>query len=104
MTEVEDRRKASPATNAKSFVERRKGDESRRNFPRWKTLKGAQIMWPAGCPIECLIHNLSEGGACLEVHAPIPHDKFDLVFESNGARYSYQVVWREPPRIGVEFL
>ncbi len=103
MTEVEDRRKAS-ATKAEGVIERRKGPETRRKFPRWKTLKGGQIMWPTGGPIECLIRNLSEGGACLEVHAPIPHDKFDLVFESNGARYSCQVVWREPPRLGVEFL
>jgi hypothetical protein len=104
MFEVEDRRQASRATNAEGFVDRRKGPETRRKFQRWKTFKGAAIVGPSGAPIECIVRNLSDGGACLEVQVPIPLSAFDLILDAGGANHTCRVAWRQPPRMGVEFL
>jgi hypothetical protein len=104
MFEVEDRRKALPATHAEGFVDRRKGPETRRRFQRWKTLKGAAIIGPTGSPIECIVRNLSDGGACLEVQAPVPYSEFDLILDAGGANHTCRVAWCQPPRMGVEFI
>ncbi|MEW6436523.1 MAG: PilZ domain-containing protein [Pseudomonadota bacterium] len=102
MNQIDDRR--STVTNLPDGVaDRRTGRGTRRMHPRWRTLKGGQIVWATGGPIKCIIRNLSEGGACLEVHAPVPHNTFDLIFDSDNSRYQCKVVWRQPPRMGVQF-
>lgn len=103
MSRIDDRRVASRALDP-SIEDRRVAHAPRRKWPRTRTFKGAQIVWLGGGPIHCIIRNLSEGGACIEVHSPIPHDKFDLVFDADQARYSCSVVWRQPPKMGVKFL
>jgi hypothetical protein len=82
---------------------RREATTPRRKSPRMRTLKGAQLVWLTGGPVKCIVRNLSEGGACLEVHGLIPHNTFDLIFDSDQSRYSCAVVWRRPPRMGVKF-
>jgi hypothetical protein len=77
---------------------------SRRKRPRTRTYEDGQIVWAGTAPVECIIRNLSEGGACLEVHVAIPQDKFDLIFRSNQVRLSCAVVWRQPPKMGVRFF
>jgi hypothetical protein len=99
---IEDRRKAN-ASSSPPFEDRRAATDQRRKSPRTRTLKGGQIVWLTGGPISSVVRNLSEGGACLEVHSPIPHDHFDLIFDSDQSRYSCDVVWRQPPRMGVKF-
>ena len=52
----------------------------------------------------CIItRNLSETGACLEIHVPVLHQTFDLVFDHEQSRRSCCVVWRKEPRVGVKF-
>jgi len=103
MSVIDDRRISQRPLDS-SAEDRRAASTPRRKWPRTKTFKGAQITWSGGGPIPCLVRNLSEGGACLEVHNPIPHDKFDLMFDANQARYSCSVMWRQPPKMGVKFL
>jgi hypothetical protein len=103
MSLADDRRSANKALDP-NIEDRRVAENPRRKWPRTKTFKGGQIVWIGGGPIQCIIRNMSEGGACLEVHSPIPHDKFDLIFEASQARYSCVVVWRQPPKMGVQFL
>jgi hypothetical protein len=75
----------------------------RRKSPRTTTLKGAQIVRLTGGPVNCIVRNLSEGGACLEVHGPVLQNTFELVFDRDQSRHPCRVVWRQPPRMGVQF-
>ena len=69
---------------------------------RMRTLKGAQIVWPTGVPVNCIVRNLSTAGASLEVQSPVPNT-FELVFAGDQSRRSCRVVWRRETRIGVQF-
>jgi hypothetical protein len=83
--------------------DRRKSVSTRRSSPRTKRLKGANIVWPLGAPVSCIVRNLSETGAKIEVHTPVP-DVFDLVFDVNKSRRSCRVMWRREIQIGVRFI
>lgn len=77
----------------------------RRNAPRRRSLKGAQISFRGlRAAIDCTIRDYSETGARLIVESPIGiPEKFDLV--QVGARTRFcRVVWRKPTQIGVEFF
>jgi hypothetical protein len=74
----------------------------RRIAPRMTTLKGAQIVWAAGASVTCIVRNLSETGANIEVHSQVP-PTFDLVFDTDQSRRSCCVVWRKATRVGVKF-
>jgi hypothetical protein len=102
ISSIEDRRTAD-ANLDPSIEDRRAARKQRRKSPRMRTLKGAQIVWLTGAPVKCIVHDISEGGACLEVHNPVPHNEFDLIFDSDQSRYACSVVWRQPPRMGVKF-
>lgn len=84
--------------------DRRKANRDRRDSPRIKTLKGAQLKWLYGVPVHCTVRNLSQSGAKLEVYEPVLQNTFDLVFDLDERRYSCRVVWRKEPFIGVKFL
>jgi len=74
----------------------------RRISSRLRTLKGAQIVWPTAAPVKCVVRNLSQTGASLEVHGPVP-GAFELVFDGDQSRRLCHVVWRGETRIGVKF-
>jgi hypothetical protein len=78
--------------------------EPRRKRSRWRVLKGAQITFAhRTAAIDCMVRNLSDGGACLKVFSPIGiPDTFELRFDSNSIRCC-RVVWRKASQIGVEF-
>ena len=80
------------------------GDRNRRISPRLKTLKGAQIIWPNGIPVKCVVRNLSETGAKLKVYGPVLRNIVDLVLDQDHSRRSCRVVWRKEPMVGVKFL
>src|ERR1700733_2297886 len=92
-TSTEDDRRLV-ATTPDPLVDDRRA-VPRRKSPRTRTLKGAQIVWAAGTPLPCVVRNLSETGACLEVYGLIPYS-FDLVFDRDQTRQSCSVVWRQP--------
>jgi hypothetical protein len=98
-----DDRRAVVAGLDPSIEDRRVAKTRRRKSPRTRTLKGAQIVRRTGAPVKCIVRNISEGGACLEVRGPIPPDDFDLIFDSDQSHYACSVVWRQPPRLGVKF-
>jgi hypothetical protein len=61
------------------------------------TLKGHETA------IDCVVRNLSDGGACLKVASPIGiPDTFDLVLD-RVVRHC-RVVWRTAMQIGVTFV
>ncbi|MGH6819169.1 MAG: PilZ domain-containing protein [Methylovirgula sp.] len=98
-----DDRRAVVAGLDPSIEDHRVAETQRRKSPRTRTLKGAQIVRRTGGPVKCVVRDISEGGACLEVHGPIPPNDFDLIFDSDQSRHACTVVWRQPPRMGVKF-
>ena len=74
----------------------------RRRWPRRKTLKNARTLWSNGDSSECIVRNLSETGAQLELCGPLPNH-FDLLVEGDQCGRSCSVVWRREKRAGVRF-
>jgi len=100
---METPRGAAPIDES-AIDDRRISARDRRLSPRIKTLKGAQILWPTGSAVKCIIRNLSETGAKLEVHSHLVPGTFDLVFDRDRSRRSCRVVWRKEPMMGVRFI
>jgi PilZ domain len=76
-----------------------------RQSPRLRTLKGGTIIFGVAAGIDCVIRNLSETGAALEVESPIgiPED-FTLLIKPEIIKRKCQVIWRSAKRIGVRFV
>ena len=72
--------------------------------PRKRVLKSGLIDLGAGGTISCVVRNLSEKGAALEVETPlfIP-DRFTLLVQTEHLNRRCQIVWRKARRIGVAF-
>jgi PilZ domain len=75
----------------------------RRGSSRSRLLKTGRTYWQNGDSGECCVRNLSETGAQIVVHGPIPN-VFDLVIGSGEFRRSCCVVWRNNNRVGVRFV
>ncbi len=75
----------------------------KRRADRTRVLKAGMIEFPGGA-FSCMVRNLSEAGAALDVPSPsgIP-DHFTLVIPTEGSRFSCYRVWRKDRRIGVAF-
>jgi hypothetical protein len=71
--------------------------------PRRRILKAGSIQFGGGS-IDCIVRNLSETGAALEVVTPlfIP-DRFTLVVQTEQLKRSCRIIWRKQKRIGVAF-
>ncbi len=71
---------------------------------RHRTFKGGIISHAGGASTDCIIRNMSETGACLEVSTPfgIP-DNFKLIIKPEILTRSCEVAWRTAQRIGVRF-
>jgi PilZ domain len=77
--------------------------DDRRSLPRRRTLlEGRIIFKQQSSVLNCVVRNISESGARLEVepsiHVP---DRFDLDVASAGIRMSCRLVWRRGNLVGV---
>lgn len=99
---VIDDRRLAPGGATLSFEDRRVAVADRRISPRMRTLKGGRIVWHPGASADCIVRNLSETGACLEVHTPVPH-VFELFLDGEKSHRLCNVVWWKENRIGVKF-
>lgn len=76
--------------------------QEHRAAQRRRTLKAATISFGGGA-IDCIVRNLSETGASLEVISPIGiPDRFTLV-DTDRSKRPCRIVWRREKRIGVRF-
>ena len=76
-----------------------------RNSERYEVLEAGTITFQgSGSGMDCIVHNISIGGANLEVEnsTGIP-DSFDLLINSENGKQHCYVVWRKEQRIGVAF-
>lgn len=79
------------------------GSMERRSTLRNRVLMAGTIEFGADA-INCVIRNMSIGGASLDVTSPIDiPDRFSLVFKADGVRIPCHIAWRNEKRIGVAF-
>jgi hypothetical protein len=93
---------ASPAHSEPVEIDDRRKNSNRREAPRRKILRGGRTFWPNGDSTKCVVHNLSDTGALLQIHGPAPKN-FDLVIDGDTLVRSCCVVWRQSNRMGVKF-
>ena len=76
----------------------------RRGSARDKVLFGGRAELDARSSINCVVRNLSENGACVEVerHARLP-EEINLSIARKGRSYLARVIWREANRLGLAF-
>jgi hypothetical protein len=75
----------------------------KRDSQRQHVLKAGTISFD-GSGTDCLVRNMSVGGANLEVESQIGiPDSFDLVIDVERSNQRCHVVWRKARRIGVAF-
>jgi hypothetical protein len=78
--------------------------ENRRSA-RLRTYKGGSIIFGVAAAIDCMIRNMSETGAALEVDNPVGvPNEFTLLIKPEFVKRNCQVVWRSANRIGVQFV
>ena len=76
----------------------------RRAFPRHRVLKQGTIAFRGGGRIDCMVRNISEGGARLEVATPFGlHGSFTLVIATDDFARDCRAVWNSEERVGVAF-
>jgi PilZ domain-containing protein len=76
----------------------------KRATPRVRILKGGSIIFGTASTVDCVVRNLSEAGACLEVASPVGiPDDFNLQIKPETTKRDCHVVWRSANRIGVYF-
>jgi hypothetical protein len=78
--------------------------QDRRANVRDRVLFGGRAEVDARSSMNCVVRNLSENGACVEVegHAPVP-DEINLTIARKGRSYLAHVIWREANRLGLAF-
>lgn len=76
----------------------------RRKTPRQRILKAGTIAFNRAGGISCMIRNISDAGACLEVASPIGiPDEFTLLIEPDHIQRPCHVIWKKDKRIGIVF-
>jgi hypothetical protein len=79
--------------------------DNRRQHPRVPTLKSGQILFNRRLNVvECVVRNMSEGGACLQVEdAGWLPQQFDLTVPIDGLKRACRVAWRSSDKLGVAY-
>ena len=77
----------------------------RRQSPREKVLYGgvAQVN-ERGSTMDCVVRNISEGGACVEFDqaARLP-EEMNLTIARKGRSFLARIIWRQANRVGLAF-
>jgi hypothetical protein len=77
--------------------------DDHRTAPRHRVLRAGTIEFGGGA-INCMVRNLSNAGAALDVSSPVGiPEHFTLVLGADGHHMPCHVVWRREKRIGVAF-
>jgi len=71
---------------------------------RRRTIKGGTILFGATSAIDCVIRNMSDTGAALEVESQIGiPESFTLLIKPERTKRDCRVAWRSGKRIGIRF-
>ena len=83
----------------------RDDEKVRRSHSRIRTLKGGQIIYNnANCIADCLILNMSDGGASLQATDAIDLPIHITLKEKQGKSYKCEVCWQHGKKLGVRFI
>ncbi len=107
MARVDQMATAAPgrSDNADRRGDSRDDEAARRNHPRIRTLKGGQIIYNnANCVADCLILNMSDGGASLQATDAIDLPIHVTLKEKQGKSYKCEVCWQHGKKLGVRFI
>jgi hypothetical protein len=78
--------------------------QERRAVSRRRTfLKGVLTFNNGNSSEDCLVRDLTEAGALIELTHPVAPSGFDLLIPSKSLRRSASVVWRAGGRFGLAF-
>jgi hypothetical protein len=79
--------------------------EERRQVRRSRVLKSAKIIFNHRVStLDCVVRNLSEAGACLQLATPVGFPAtFELSLEGDRSLRPCRVIWQGAERIGVAF-
>ena len=76
-----------------------------RDSPRLRTFKGGAISFDRVAGLECIVRNLSDTGACVELSgATTVPDQFSLIIRPELIRRECEVEWRKGKKVGVRFI
>jgi len=76
--------------------------EKHRGSSRRRALKAGTISFSGADQIDCIVRDISETGACLEIESSVAiRNRFVLVI--NKAIYLCHVEWRDGRKLGVRF-
>jgi hypothetical protein len=79
--------------------------EERRKAVRRRTFKAGKIKIAGKSIIDCMVRNLTDKGASLEVSSPVGiPDTFELSIPIDNLTRKCRVSWRRERRIGVQFV
>ncbi len=88
-----------------TFEDRRTGKVARRQHKRVKTLKSGQIIYKnSNCVSDCLVVNMSSGGAALKIPEKLEVPETFLLKLQNGPLFRCHVCWRHANKVGVMFV
>lgn len=77
---------------------------SRRSSVRKKTLKEARVVLRDWSTINCIMRNLSDGGAALQFSDPIGlPETFDVLIVSTNMLMPARRVWEHGAAVGIQF-
>ena len=83
----------------------RDDDGIRRNHSRIRTLKSGQIIYNnANCIADCLILNMSDGGASLQASDAFELPNHVTLKDSQDQSYECEVCWQHGRKLGVRFI
>ena len=77
----------------------------RRGYTRSRVLKGAKLIVGCSAVLDCVVRNLTNVGARIEIPNTVDlPDKFDMTFDRGRSRRPRRVVWRRLNEAGVKFF
>jgi len=76
----------------------------RRNHARLRVLKGAKFVFRKSLSRDCIVRNLTNAGAGIEIPntTDLP-SALELTFDGGRSTRPAQIVWRTLSRVGVKF-
>jgi hypothetical protein len=76
----------------------------KRAVPRHRVLKHGMLAFGGGGGVDCMVRNISSGGARLDIANPIGlPESFTLVIQADQFMRRCHAVWSNDQRIGVAF-
>jgi hypothetical protein len=80
------------------------GEDKRRAGRRMRTLKKGTVVFNGGYSVyDCVVRNLSDGGAMLQISGLGIPTHFELAMDSTKQRRACTVRWRTDNALGVSF-